>query len=57
MYISPCHLQTCSVGGFFFALFTRNLFNKTVYYYADGKVYNIIYYDANGGFIKEEKIS
>lgn len=31
--------------------------SKTVYYYADGRVYNIIYYDANGGFIKEEKIN
>lgn len=31
--------------------------SKSVYYYADGKVYNIIYYDANGGFIKEEKIN
>ncbi len=31
--------------------------SETVYYYADGKVYNIIYYDANGGFIKEEKIN
>ena len=31
--------------------------SKIVYYYSEGKVYNIMYYDANGGFIKEEKIS